>query len=580
MVKQSFKKAGLLLLVYIGIIIGIFILQFRNESLISNITGLMRMSVSQIQNEAGEISLKNVFQVSFNGISFSADESAPAVLTLQDGTEQYLTLLSWEQATPLSYSFIFEENTSITFTITDTTAQASLSIAAHLPKDAKSLTLNYKPASGYSVTDQSSNKQTVSSKNTAYTMTAPVIEDRHIRFTKTNPIAMYAYFDESSVFTFSTLPEDANATLEYAAAITSVKEKIISLTEAAIRENAQLTENAIAAYVAEMASQGQFDKAIATIPDSFKKGSRRTYITAPYFNTLVQMNPSLVMANENMQSMIENAVSQKQLDIFAVTNIADYMMRENNNTNVKTLAAMPASTSEFQPTISQATGIINTYLRFANAGSQLADSLSPVIDLCLDRIAQGSKLNGNLVILTEKDLPVTLLQSVETGKTLVDYGEYTNASEYVNAGRIIIATAFDKNPQLDLYTVAELYPMLVSDSPNYPHMQLFGRYNGEAVWAWTAATELTYTEDSTATMATITIDFNQGSSHYFIMNGIRPFSEIEIYGVPFRTDSRFETYNSSGYVYNERTHTLMIKSRQKAQKETIRLTFRVPASAQ
>jgi len=59
-----------------------------------------------------------------------------------------------------------------------------------------------------------------------------------------------------------------------------------------------------------------------------------------------------------------------------------------------------------------------------------------------------------------------------------------------------------------------------------------------------------------------------------ILNGIEQFSSIEIYGLQFRTDPRFETYNSSGYVYNAQTKTLFLKFRHKSPVETVRLFYR------
>ena len=42
----------------------------------------------------------------------------------------------------------------------------------------------------------------------------------------------------------------------------------------------------------------------------------------------------------------------------------------------------------------------------------------------------------------------------------------------------------------------------------------------------------------------------------------------------FRTDPRFETYNSSGYVYKKTTETLLLKSRHKTEFEKVRLVYR------
>ena len=45
----------------------------------------------------------------------------------------------------------------------------------------------------------------------------------------------------------------------------------------------------------------------------------------------------------------------------------------------------------------------------------------------------------------------------------------------------------------------------------------------------------------------------------------------------FRTDPRFETYNSSGYVYKKSSETLLLKSRHKTEYEKVRLVYREPA---
>ena len=65
-----------------------------------------------------------------------------------------------------------------------------------------------------------------------------------------------------------------------------------------------------------------------------------------------------------------------------------------------------------------------------------------------------------------------------------------------------------------------------------------------------------------------------GLTHYMIINGVPNFhGKIEIQGQMFRTDPRFETYNSSGYVYQTNSSALLIKSRHKSKMELIRLFF-------
>ena len=148
MFRHPFRKAFGLTFLYGFIIIGIFILQFRSESVILKNAGLLRISVSQTQDADGNMSLKNTVGVSFKGISFTADDVHPAVLLNSKTQNQTpLTLLSWEQPSPQSFKFNFTENTALTFTVSDTSPRASLSIAAQLPDSDSSLSLYYNPVS-------------------------------------------------------------------------------------------------------------------------------------------------------------------------------------------------------------------------------------------------------------------------------------------------------------------------------------------------------------------------------------------------------------------------------------------------
>ncbi|MDR2897473.1 MAG: hypothetical protein LBU99_01570, partial [Spirochaetaceae bacterium] len=72
---------------------------------------------------------------------------------------------------------------------------------------------------------------------------------------------------------------------------------------------------------------------------------------------------------------------------------------------------------------------------------------------------------------------------------------------------------------------------------------------------------------------TLSITFPQNESHYMIVSNVEPFPRIQIYGVDFRTDPRFESYNSSGYVYNRDTKTLLLKVRHRETVEQIRLIY-------
>lgn len=578
MFRHPFRKAFGLTFLYGFIIIGIFILQFRSESVILKNAGLLRISVSQTQDADGNMSLKNTVGVSFKGISFTADDVHPAVLLNSKTQNQTpLTLLSWEQPSPQSFKFNFTENTALTFTVSDTSPRASLSIAAQLPDSDSSLSLYYNPVSGYSVTEQSRSKQLFSSKNISYTMSANQIKDTQIILTKNANVAMYTRLDPTKAFTFASIPMDSQTATAaaYETTVSDFRNTLVSQANSAFSDSSTISETVVAAFVAEMASQSRYQEAIKAVPDSFKNGARRTYFTSPYFNTLVAMNPSLVMANENFASMIQNAIEHNSIDVFSADNIADYMLRNEKLENVNLLAALPATIQDFQPTLVQATSILQVYLSLKKADSPLAEAFQPVTEQCLNSITQACTLSvsDDTLTLHDRDFAAGFVQTVETGIVLINYGKLFAVPEYCAGGYMLINTAFAQNKAADLRTLAELYPILIKNNANYPHSLVMDKNSNETVWAWTCASNITYEENENSSEALITVSFKQGDSHYIIINGIKPFVGIEIYGLSFHTDPRFETYNSSGYIYNEKTHTLFLKSRHKVSNEKIRLYF-------
>ena len=97
------------------------------------------------------------------------------------------------------------------------------------------------------------------------------------------------------------------------------------------------------------------------------------------------------------------------------------------------------------------------------------------------------------------------------------------------------------------------------------------------MWAWTCAQNISFNADSDGTI-TLYVDFPVNNTHYITVSGISPFRSIYIYDVAFRTDPRFESYNSSGYVYLKESSSLLLKSRHRSLREEIRLIYKELAS--
>ena len=71
MYSNSLKKSVIFILIYAFLIIGIFVLQFKNDLIISEKIGSLPITLLESVNDEGVSSLKNKMTVSFYGITFS-----------------------------------------------------------------------------------------------------------------------------------------------------------------------------------------------------------------------------------------------------------------------------------------------------------------------------------------------------------------------------------------------------------------------------------------------------------------------------------------------------------------------------
>jgi hypothetical protein len=91
-----------------------------------------------------------------------------------------------------------------------------------------------------------------------------------------------------------------------------------------------------------------------------------------------------------------------------------------------------------------------------------------------------------------------------------------------------------------------------------------------SIWVWTGVPIRAALDGSAIDIA---VDFPVGSTHYLLVRGVKPFVKIQLYGIDFRTDPRFERYDSSGWAYSPSEQTLMLKIKHRTPTEHIRIVY-------
>ncbi|UKI53616.1 MAG: hypothetical protein L6V86_00630 [Treponema sp.] len=508
----------------------------------------------------------------FNGLNFSGTEDNP-VRAMINGADRPIVLKTWKKVSPLSCELSFSNGIALSFSVSDDTAKAYLSVEGTLPPEVSRVFVPYNFAVGTSVLLRTDSQIQVETKKNSWELNAPSIHRDYVVLAKTEKVASYSYFNRTHSFTFEdTVAFDGASEATYRNNVENLKQNLINSFAQIPSDSQTVAEQEAVSFVAAMAEKGRYNEALDSVPQNFKRNALRTFLSAPYFDTLARVNEPLQAQLKNYGEMIARAAESSGLDIFNVRFIADYMCMHPGAGSVKKLLAAAAAAEISEKPLQQAIGILAVYNDLCDKNQELANILAPAAAKSVEKISSSCAVDENLITISENGIFLSVVQAVQAGDAILRYGETVKDSSLVAGGRLIVSSHLKESSSFDLKTLGELYPIVVHDNYFYPHFEILAFNNGKAVWAWTCAKNISYENDSQGSIV-LNVDFPLSYTHYAIITGIERFQTIYIYDLAFRTDARFETYNSSGYVYQNDSNSLLLKSRHKNQIEQIRLVY-------
>ncbi len=589
---KNIKKGLGLLIVDIVIIIGIFILQFRTDSRILEKSGLLQITLqkqeekqntqnqNEVKNQENEpVVLKNSLRAVYNGLSINIDEQNPAKIyklaknAKSDSSEQNtsypLQLKTYSKTDDLSYEFDFSENVKLFMTLSSAEPDANLTLRAEVPQNC----IFYLPYSydyNAKLVKDDGNKVVLDYRKTSWEIQAYSLNQNCITFKDGYTVAMYNVYEDIRKFTFDSITDLAIAdSATFNSNIAECKKALINEFDA-ITVDLQTSEQAVVSYIAAKAENGEYVEAIDTISSAYRRSPQRTYLSAPYLNSLDEKNTLLEAAIAETSSFINRTATSFTPEIFTVRNIAYFLCIEKNAQNVSSILKNGATYDYSTASLAQVSGVMKAYINLLSLNPDFAAVLRPAMESCIEKITDSCSLNGNVLTISENDTFLSVLQAVDVGESILHYGITIGNETLKKAGYAIVNSYLEEASSFDLRTLASIYPVIASENWYYPHFEKIRINDSETVWAWTCARSIKM-ENTAVDEITYTIDFPESYVHYVIIKGVPRFRNIYIYDMAFRTDSRFETYNSSGYVYKRDSQTLLLKSRHKSQLEKVRI---------
>lgn len=415
---------------------------------------------------------------------------------------------------------------------------------------------------------------------------------------KAQPVASYKTHVSPDVFDVTAIPS-----MPYASA-DSYEEALKTFSDAVLHAGAQAlsakkhTEQTLTAYVAEMGRSGKFAEALTDAPARTLPKSGRTYLSNPFYGSVRETHAGLAAADANKRKRYEELIADSSPAFFEHDDVVPFLTDRASVRSREGLFRMIETVEPSSLTVRQAAGLLAVFLdceRYYPERTVLFEALLPH---CEKRITESLLLvDGGLYISNEGSY-IDTLDSLAIARVLARYGvehssmwqsvarmmvtsllQYSGASAGLPVGFTVEGSkttqpeiTADDSGMLD---AGVLYPLLMPDNSWYPHAQSLATQAEPGMWAWTCAQSIEV-EKMTVQSLVLRIRFPKEQTHYITLHGIKPFYRIEMYGVPFRSDPRFEMYNSAGYAYDSESGVLYIKMKHKSEYEIIHLSLGSP----
>ena len=579
---------------YCSVIFGIFVLQFTKGQTFSLTLGSMTVTGRQERAESGKMIPLLPLHVVSNGLNLYISEQNPVYAVDEGDITSALRVLAYQfYEAEARFSVHCSDDVVISFFSERRGDVDSLMVEAVLPEGIKRILLPWKITQNAGI-ERADGKIFVRSGKKQYTFTgsfgfdtdgedtAAQFEEPHLVLAKGQPFASYKTY----------LPLEELDITSYTAALNSFSSAVVHAGTQALSSK-RITEKTLIAYIAEMGQRGKFAGTMETAPAQTLARNVRTYLSNPFYDNVQETHVGLIADDAKKRERYAALITDNSLEIFEQDGLIPFLTDRGSKRSIEGLFRLIEKMDVAQLNARQAAGVLEVWLDCTHYYPERKTLFEDLLPVCEKKITDALLLIDEGLYLSNDGTYIDSVAALASARILMRYGT-EQSSVWQSVARMLVTSLLrysgesaglpvgltvtgSKSTQLvitaddsDVLDVGTLYPLLKPDNSWYPHAQSLALQAEAGIWAWTCAQNIEVLENTSKTLV-LRIRFPEGQSHYLTLHGIRPFYRIEMYGIPFRSDARFEMYNSSGYAYNAGSKTLYLKMRHKSEYETIRL---------
>ncbi|ULQ60908.1 hypothetical protein K7I13_06515 [Brucepastera parasyntrophica] len=595
MATNVLRRIILLTVLYLCIIFGIFAIQFTNSNAFTLSIGTLLISGSQ---QAGENGLKTpLLPVHFtmNGVDFFLDDQRPLLAYGASGTAVPLSVISFRQEDN-SFIINFSEDTSVTFSVEKRNEADVLALSARMPAKYQKIAFPFRLMRNTSFKEDESPVKVTSGKKQYVFLGTDVLpqtsSNQNLQIFRSSPVVYYQTYIPAMGVSIEEIAGLIDASEEkYNSSLSRFADNaLVSFRESVAAGH--ISEPIAAAYLAEMGKGGEYLAGLRAIPEAFLRSSDRTWLTNPFLGGLERTWAGYITRSRDTRAKIASDLRLNNGAVFQTPELIPYLINASASGMITDLLNFTPSFNTELLTARQAAGVLEAMMDMAYYLPGRENVFVPLTEKCEKKLQDSLVLVQNKLFISDNTQEADTIETFNIADILIRYGsEYPGKEDWRHIGYYLVNSLLDysgdraalpmqfilssgtgqSSGPRDMITQheqmlppSELYSHIITGSTWYPHAVNLSKTAGAGIWAWTIAQSVT-AEKPEANILSLQVRFPLEHSHYMVISGVKPFYRIQIGGIDFRTDPRFETYNSSGYRYNERTETLYLKLRHRTE---------------
>jgi hypothetical protein len=326
-------------------------------------------------------------------------------------------------------------------------------------------------------------------------------------------------------------------------------------------------EEDIIAYCAETLMRGGYAAAIEAIPGDFTASARHSYRSAVFTGGIANAYRTLNAAESGRMNLVTRLARERSLDILKEEHIIDYLHTRGDLSLANDVIGIINDVDPEMLIQDHCPGLLEAYADIKYWHPEINNPVGrlteQIFNLVLENLNHDTE---NDLVYASNSEGMNMDFSLRLGKAIIDWAQPEQNTEWAAIGRSLILSVLTGGT-----ASGKFYNVLKPGNYN-PHAVWLAD-NG--IWAWTVspAVRASYIAGN----LNIDVSFPASMAHYVIICGIRPFIKIQMHGQDWRTDSQFERYDSSGWIYFSQDQTLILKIKHRTTLESVRVFYRVEA---